>query len=37
MAEIHPMSREVLRVLFIMHQRSRPELLAMAKRTGLTA
>ncbi|MFK0015729.1 helix-turn-helix domain-containing protein [Streptomyces sp. NPDC091027] len=37
MAEIHPMSREVLRVLFIMHQRSRPELLAMAKRTGLAA
>ncbi|URN17605.1 MULTISPECIES: helix-turn-helix domain-containing protein [Streptomyces] len=37
MAEIHPMSREVLRVLFVMHQRSRPDLLAMAKRTGLTA
>ncbi|GAA4919003.1 helix-turn-helix transcriptional regulator [Streptomyces coeruleoprunus] len=35
MAEIHPMSREVLRVLFIMHQRSRPDLLAMDKRTGL--
>ncbi|MGW7367573.1 helix-turn-helix domain-containing protein [Streptomyces sp. NPDC054841] len=36
MAEIHPMSREVLRVLFVMHQRSRPELLRMAKRTGLS-
>ncbi|MFI6052752.1 helix-turn-helix domain-containing protein [Streptomyces violascens] len=35
MAEIHPMSREVLRVLFIMHQRTRPDLMAMAKRTGL--
>lgn len=37
MAEIHPMSREVLRVLFMMHQRGRPDLMAMAKRTGLTA
>ncbi|MEU7104078.1 helix-turn-helix transcriptional regulator [Streptomyces sp. NPDC046215] len=36
MAAIHPMSREVLRVLVIMHQRSRPELMAMAKRSGLT-
>lgn len=35
MTEVHPMSREVLRVLFILHQRARPELLAMAKRTGL--
>ncbi|MGV9877909.1 helix-turn-helix domain-containing protein [Streptomyces sp. NPDC003006] len=35
MAEVHPMSREVLRVLFILHQRSRPDLIAMAKRTGL--
>ncbi|MFF2374818.1 helix-turn-helix domain-containing protein [Streptomyces xiamenensis] len=35
MAEIHPMSREVLRVLFILHQRSRPDLMVMAKRTGL--
>ncbi|MEU2431058.1 helix-turn-helix transcriptional regulator [Streptomyces sp. NPDC007861] len=37
MAEIHPMSRSVLRVLFVMHQRSRPELMAMARRTGLAA
>ncbi|WP_175410194.1 helix-turn-helix domain-containing protein [Streptomyces sp. TRM64462] len=37
MAEIHPMSREVLRVLFVLHQRSRPDLMAMAKRTGLAA
>ncbi|MEV0444813.1 helix-turn-helix domain-containing protein [Streptomyces spectabilis] len=36
MTQIHPMSREVIRVLFVMHQRSRPALLAMAKRTGLT-
>lgn len=37
MSEIHPMSREVLRVLFVLHQRSKPELLAMAKRSGLAA
>ncbi|MCH0539108.1 helix-turn-helix transcriptional regulator [Streptomyces sp. MUM 203J] len=37
MAEIHPMSREVLRVLFVLHQRSRPDLMAMAKRTGLAS
>ncbi|MEU0841656.1 helix-turn-helix transcriptional regulator [Streptomyces sp. NPDC005962] len=36
MAEIHPMAREVLRVLWTLHQRSRPELLVMAKRSGLT-
>lgn len=35
MTEIHPMSREVLRVLFVMHQRTRPDLLTMAKQTGL--
>ncbi|MET9290881.1 helix-turn-helix domain-containing protein [Streptomyces sp. NPDC003077] len=35
MAEIHPMSREVLRVLFVSHQRSKPDLLKMAKRSGL--
>ncbi|MDI3419812.1 helix-turn-helix domain-containing protein [Streptomyces luteolus] len=35
MAEIHPMSREVLCVLFVMHQRGRPDLMAMARRTGL--
>jgi hypothetical protein len=37
MAEIHPMSREVLRVLFILHQRARPDLVAMAERAGLTS
>ncbi|UQA91415.1 hypothetical protein [Streptomyces halobius] len=37
MAEIHPMSREVLRVLFILHQRSRPDLMDMAKKAGLAA
>lgn len=37
MAEIHPMAREVLRVLWTMHQRSRPDLLAMAKRSGLAS
>ncbi|MEW1865985.1 helix-turn-helix transcriptional regulator [Streptomyces sp. NPDC088194] len=37
MTEIHPMSREVLRVLFILHQRSKPDLMEMAKRAGLTA
>lgn len=36
MTEVHPMSREVLRVLFVMHQRTRPDLMAMAKRVGLT-
>lgn len=36
MAEVHPMSREVLRVLFVMHQRTRPDLMEMAKRVGLT-
>ncbi|MEU1943044.1 helix-turn-helix transcriptional regulator [Streptomyces sp. NPDC020125] len=37
MAEIHPMAREVLRVLWTMHQRSRRDLLAMAKRSGLAS
>jgi transcriptional regulator with XRE-family HTH domain len=37
MTEVHPMAREVLRVLFLLHQRSRPELMAMARRTGLAA
>lgn len=37
MAEIHPMAREVLRVLWTLHQRSRPDLLAMAKRSGLAS
>jgi tetratricopeptide (TPR) repeat protein len=35
MTEVHPMAREVLRVLFVLHQRARPQLLAMAKKTGL--
>lgn len=37
MSEIHPMSREVIRVLFVLHQRSKPELMSMAKRAGLAA
>lgn len=37
MTEVHPMAREVLRVLFVLHQRSRPRLMDMAKRTGLTS
>lgn len=36
MAEVHPMVREVIRVLFVLHQRARPGLMHMAKRTGLT-
>lgn len=35
MTEVHPMAREVLRVLFISHQRARPALLSMAKKAGL--
>ncbi|WP_063793997.1 helix-turn-helix domain-containing protein [Streptomyces graminilatus] len=35
MAEVHPMSREVIRVLFVLHQRARPQLMKMAKRAGL--
>jgi hypothetical protein len=31
------MAREVLRVLFLLHQRSKPELMAMAKRAGLAS
>lgn len=37
MSEVHPMAREVLRVLFLLHQRSKPELMAMAKRAGLAS
>ena len=36
MTEVHPMAREVLRVLFVLHQRARPQLMGMAKRSGLT-
>jgi transcriptional regulator with XRE-family HTH domain len=35
MAEIHPMAREVIRVLFVLHQRARPKLMDLAKKTGL--
>ncbi|WP_344259753.1 helix-turn-helix transcriptional regulator [Streptomyces sodiiphilus] len=35
MARIHPMSREVLRVLVSLHRRSRPELAGLAKWAGL--
>ncbi|WP_371590889.1 helix-turn-helix domain-containing protein [Streptomyces sp. NBC_00470] len=36
MAAVHPMAREVLRVLFVLHQRTKPDLMSMAKKTGLT-
>ncbi|MGW1146607.1 helix-turn-helix domain-containing protein [Streptomyces sp. NPDC002454] len=36
MTEVHPMAREVVRVFFVLHQRARPKLMEMAKRTGLT-
>ncbi|WP_051851977.1 helix-turn-helix domain-containing protein [Streptomyces sp. NRRL F-5650] len=36
MAEVHPMAREVIRVLFVLHQRARPKLMEMAKKTGLS-
>ncbi|MET7638182.1 helix-turn-helix transcriptional regulator [Streptomyces sp. NPDC005438] len=35
MARLHPMAREVLRVLVVAHQRARPGLSDMAKRAGL--
>ncbi|QKW50236.1 helix-turn-helix domain-containing protein [Streptomyces buecherae] len=35
MAAVHPMSREVIRVLFVLNQRTRPRLLEMARRVGL--
>lgn len=34
MAAVHPMSREVIRVLFVLNQRARPRLLEMARRVG---
>ncbi|GAA0397976.1 helix-turn-helix transcriptional regulator [Streptomyces luteireticuli] len=37
MAQVHPMAREVLRVLVIHHERSKPELVTMAQRSGLMA
>jgi transcriptional regulator with XRE-family HTH domain len=36
MAKVHPMSREVLRVLISLHRRSNPQLVQLAKRAGLT-
>ncbi|MGH3821636.1 MAG: helix-turn-helix domain-containing protein [Pseudonocardiaceae bacterium] len=36
MAKIHPMSREVLRVLISLHRRSNPQLVQLAKEAGLT-
>jgi transcriptional regulator with XRE-family HTH domain len=36
MAKIHPMSREVLRVLISLHRRSNPQLVTLAKQAGLT-
>jgi hypothetical protein len=37
MAKIHPMSREVLRVLISLHRRSNPQLIKLAKQARLTA
>jgi tetratricopeptide (TPR) repeat protein len=37
MAEVHPMAREVIRVLFVLHQRTRPRLMDLAKKTGLSS
>lgn len=36
MAKIHPMSREVLRVLISLHRRSNPQLVKLAKHAGIT-
>jgi transcriptional regulator with XRE-family HTH domain len=36
MAKIHPMSREVLRVLIALHRRSNPQLVKLAQQAGLT-
>ncbi|MGH3884933.1 MAG: transcriptional regulator, partial [Pseudonocardiaceae bacterium] len=35
MAKIHPMSREVLRVLISLHRRCNPQLVKLAKQAGL--
>jgi hypothetical protein len=35
-AKVHPMSREVLRVLISLHRRSNPQLIQLAKQAGLT-
>jgi transcriptional regulator with XRE-family HTH domain len=34
--KVHPMAREVLRVLIALHRRSNPQLVQLAKRAGLT-
>jgi transcriptional regulator with XRE-family HTH domain len=36
MVKIHPMSREVLRVLIALHRRSNPQLVKLAQQAGLT-
>jgi transcriptional regulator with XRE-family HTH domain len=36
MAKVHPMSREVLRVLISLHRRSNPQLTKLARMAGLT-
>ncbi|MGH3974346.1 MAG: helix-turn-helix domain-containing protein [Pseudonocardiaceae bacterium] len=36
-AKVHPMAREVLRVLISLHRRSNPQLVKLAKQAGLTA
>lgn len=36
MTEVHPMAREVIRVLFVLHQRAHPKLMEMAKKAGLS-
>ncbi|MBV8539422.1 MAG: helix-turn-helix transcriptional regulator [Pseudonocardiales bacterium] len=35
-AKVHPMSREVLRVLISLHRRSNPQLVQLARQAGLT-
>lgn len=35
-AKVHPMNREVLRVLISLHQRSNPQLITLAKQAGPT-
>lgn len=35
-AKVEPMTREVLRVLICLHQRSNPQLVRLARRVGLT-
>lgn len=36
MAKVHPIAREVLRVLICLHRRSNPQLVQLAQRAGLT-